>query len=305
VMESSLSILKGPRLKRLRETNCFYTAPGIESWTDYSNKTGVGRNGGREKLEGVIARIEEIHEFVPNIQANFIFGTDMDAGEEPVELTTEFIRRVPYAWPTINIPTPYGRTPLYDEYLAEGRILGSMPFAFYYMPNLVMTLKNYSPLEYYDRLIAIYSAANSVRLLAPRVASTPDYSLKALYFLRSFAFQGILSKLKRTRKRLAEDEEFRSFHEGRTTNLPTFYRKLYAKRLGRYAELISSAEMTPALEAAAEQPTRSITRKTAGAPHGEGTSAVAGTTESQGRPLLQDGPDRPQEAKANHGNLLR
>jgi len=68
IMESSLSILKGPRLKRLRETNCFYTAPGIESWTDYSNKTGVGRKGGREKLEGVIARLGEVHEFVPTFR---------------------------------------------------------------------------------------------------------------------------------------------------------------------------------------------------------------------------------------------
>ena len=254
VMESSLSILKGPRLRRLKETNCFYTAPGIESWSDYSNKTGVGRNGGRDKLEGVIARLGEIHEFVPNIQANFIFGTDVDDGEEPVDMTKEFIRRVPFVWPTINIPTPYGRTPLYDSYLAAGRILTSMPFAFYYMPYLVMTLKNYSPLEYYAKLIEIYSTANSHRLLWPRIVSTPDYSLKTLYVLRSFAFQGTLGKLRRTRERLQNDAEFRGFHEGRTSRLPAFYRQLYARRLGRYAELISEADMTPELEASTERP---------------------------------------------------
>jgi radical SAM superfamily enzyme YgiQ (UPF0313 family) len=258
VMESSLSILKGPRLKRLKETNCFYTAPGIESWSDYSNKTGVGRRGGREKLEGVIARMEELHEFVPNIQANFIFGTDSDEGKEPIEMTKEFIRRVPYVWPTINIPTPYGRTPLYDDYLAQGRILTSMPFAFYYMPYLVMTLKNYSPLEYYERLIEVYAAANSYRLLAPRIDSTPDYTLKILYFLRAFAFKGLLGKLTRTRNRLRDDVEFRRFHEGRTSKLPAFYRRLHAKRLGRYAELLSEADMTPELEASAKTPVRSI-----------------------------------------------
>ena len=260
VMESSLSILKGPRLKRLKETNCFYTAPGIESWTDYSNKTGIGRNGGREKLEGVIQRLGEIHEFVPNIQANFIFGTDMDRGKEPVEMTKEFIRRVPYAWPTINIPTPYGRTPLYDDYLAKGRILASMPFAFYYMPYLVMTLQNYTPREYYDNLIDLYSAANSLKLLGARIGSTPDYSLKALYVLRAFAFQGILAKLRRTARRLREDEDFRAFHEGRTARLPAYYRSLYSKRMGRYAELLSAADMTPDLEISAATPTRSIPR---------------------------------------------
>ena len=256
VMESSLSVLKGPRLRRLKETNCFYTAPGIESWNDYSNKSGVGRKGAREKLEGVIARMQEIHEVVPNIQANFIFGTDTDAGEEPVAMTKEFIRRAPYVWPTINIPTPYGGTPLYDDLLAEGRILLSMPFAFYYMPYLVMTLKNYSPIEYFDKLIEMYSTANSYRLLAPRIASTSDQSLRILYVLRAFAFQGILGKLRRTRKRFLEDEEFRSFHEGRTARLPAFYRNLYARRMGRYAELISEAEMIPTLEAPGDRPAR-------------------------------------------------
>lgn len=258
VMESSLSVLKGPRLRRLKETNCFYTAPGIESWTDYSQKTGVGRHGGREKLEGVIARLGEIHEFVPNIQANFIFGTDMDVGDDPVDMTKEFIGRVPYVWPTINIPTPYGRTPLYDDYLAEGRILTSMPFAFYYMPYLVMILKHYSPLEYYEKLIDIYSTANSYKLLGARIASTPDYSLKVLYVLRAFAFHGILGKLRRTLDRFRNDDEFRNFHEGRTSRLPAYYRQLYAKRLGRYAELLSEADMIPELETSAATPNRGI-----------------------------------------------
>jgi radical SAM superfamily enzyme YgiQ (UPF0313 family) len=247
IMESSLSILKGPRLKRLKETNCFYTAPGIESWTSYSGKSGVGRATGRDKLESVIQRMEEIHEYVPNIQANFIFGTDVDEGDDPVRLTREFARRVPYAWPTINIPTPYGGTPLYDELLASGRILTAMPFAFYYMPYLVMTLKNYGPLEYYEKLIEIYSTANAFALSWARVASTRDWSLKVLYGLRAFAFKGTLGKLKRTARRLRDDAEFRMFHEGRSSRLPAYYRGLYARRLGRYAGLISESEMIPVL----------------------------------------------------------
>jgi len=65
-----------------------------------------------------------------------------------------------------------------------------MPFAFYYMPYLVMTLKNYTPQEYYEKLIDIYSTANSLKLLGARIRSTPDYSLKMLYFLRAFASRG-------------------------------------------------------------------------------------------------------------------
>ncbi|MGH9362904.1 MAG: B12-binding domain-containing radical SAM protein, partial [Thermoanaerobaculia bacterium] len=137
IMESSLSVLRGSRLARLRDTNCVYVAPGVESWSDYSNKAGVGRSTGREKLESVVAHFAEMHDYVPGLQANFIFGTDGDQGEEPAALTREFIRRLPFVWPTVNIPVPFGGTPMYDRDLAEGRVLREMPFAFYYMPYMV------------------------------------------------------------------------------------------------------------------------------------------------------------------------
>ena len=54
IMESSLSILKEDRLVRLKRTNCVYVAPGIESWVDYSNKSGVGSKQGRDKLNQVL-----------------------------------------------------------------------------------------------------------------------------------------------------------------------------------------------------------------------------------------------------------
>ena len=248
-MESSLSILKGPRLRRLQATNCHYAAPGVESWTDYSNKAGVGAsNVGREKLERVVAHFQELHAYVPNLQANFIFGTDLDQGDEPVALTQEFVRRVPYVWPTVNIPTPFGGTPLYDQYLAQGRILTAMPFSFYYMPYLVLTLKHYSPQEYYDRMVRIYATANAWTLMGSRVAGTPSYTLKILNVLRTFGGQGILARLRGVQEQIKTDPEFRAFHEGRSRTLPAFYRHRYAERLGRYAELISAAEMTPEVE---------------------------------------------------------
>ena len=89
IVESSLSLLRGPRLQRLRDTNCFYIAPGIESWSDdYSNKAGVGRKTGLEKVRLVAEHLELLHSYVSGIQVNFIFGLDTDEGDEPVELTT-------------------------------------------------------------------------------------------------------------------------------------------------------------------------------------------------------------------------
>src|SRR4030095_12509491 len=112
VMESSLSILRGPRLHRLRETNCIYVAPGVESWTGYSNKSGVGRSLGEVKLASVVEHFQELHRYVPGLQANFLFGTDDDQGDEPVELTRRFIGRLPFVWPPLNHPIPFGGTPM-------------------------------------------------------------------------------------------------------------------------------------------------------------------------------------------------
>jgi radical SAM superfamily enzyme YgiQ (UPF0313 family) len=253
-MESSLSILKPARLERLRATNCHYVAPGVESWADYSNKAGVGLQTGRQKLDGVVAQFLELGEFVPNMQANFIFGTDLDAGDEPVELTQEFIRRVPRAWPVINIPTPFGGTPLHDHQLAEGRILATLPFSFYYMPHLVMTLRNYSPLEYYDRIIRIQESLAAWSSLPARGMRAPSPKMAIVNVLRGFAANGVLSRLKAMRSRLRDDAGLLRFHEGRVTKLPTYYRETYRRRLGRYAELLSASDSTPIMEAPAPAP---------------------------------------------------
>jgi len=248
IMESSLSILRGPRMHRLRETNCIYVAPGVESWTDYSNKAGVGRSVGHEKLESVVSQFEELHQYVPGLQANFLFGTDGDQGEEPAELTREFIRRVPFVWPTLNIPIPFGGTPMYDRQLAEGRILEEIPFAFYYMPHLIVRPRHYDPLSYYDLLIRLYRTVVSNRLLLRRVRSARTRGLRTLHTLRTLGMRAQLAQLQAIRSRIALDSEMRDFLDGRTRRLPAFYREQMKERLGSYAELLSEEDMRPRLE---------------------------------------------------------
>ena len=146
IVESSLSVLRGDRPKRLKETNCASMAPGIESWMDFSKKAGVGKMLGMQKVEQVAAHCREIQDNVPYIQGIFILGLDTDVGDEPFELTKSFMTLAPFVWPAINIPVPFGNTPLYDTHLSEGRLLRQMPFHFYYAPYLVTTLKHYEPL---------------------------------------------------------------------------------------------------------------------------------------------------------------
>jgi len=248
IMESSLSILKESRLHRLRATNCVYVAPGIESWSDYSNKVGAAGKGGRQKLEQLVAHFRLLGRFVPGMQANFLFGADVDRGAEPVDLTKEFVRKLPLVWPTINIPTPFGATPLHAKYVAEGRILRSLPFAFYYNPYLAITLRHYDPLTYYDHLIDMHDLLASRHMLTKRLLAKCRPAIRFIHSLRTFAARRELAAFRRVRNELVTDPAFAAFHEGRTERLPAYYHWAVRVRMGHYAELLSPADLTPVCE---------------------------------------------------------
>jgi radical SAM superfamily enzyme YgiQ (UPF0313 family) len=254
IMESSLTMLRGERMRRLSDTHCVMVAPGIESWTDYSNKAGLGRTGGPEKVDRVARHFQGLAEHVPYLQANFMFGLDTDSGDEPIALTKQFMDRTPFVWPTINIPVPFGGTPLHDELLAGGRVLTTMPFAFYYAPYLVTTLKNYDPVTYYEKLIELYSHAASTRMLRRRFASTSHRTVKWVNAARTASFRNDIAAFRHILQRLRTDNRFRAFHEGQRTPLPEFYRHQYDRMLGRYSGLLSEADRTPDLSPYPDRP---------------------------------------------------
>lgn len=254
IIESSLTVLRGARMHRLKETNCAMVAPGVESWTDYSNKAGVGRQSGEVKVDRVAAHFAELAENVPYLQANFIFGLDTDQGDEPVELTKRFMDRTPFAWPTINIPVPFGGTPLHDEMAAGGRILTSMPFNFYYAPYLVTTLKNYDPVTYYEKLADLYAHAASPEMLRRRLAASSHRAIGFVQRARTSGFRSDIASFHRILDMLRSDSRFLAFHEGRTSALPQFYQHTGDRMLGRYAELLTAADRTPDLTPAPARP---------------------------------------------------
>ena len=250
IIESSLTVLRGDRPRRLKDTNCAMVAPGVESWTDYSNKAGVGRTGGVAKVDRVAEHFAQLAENVPYLQANFMFGLDTDEGDAPVELTKRFMDKAPFAFPTINIPVPFGGTPLHDQLTADGRILAAMPFSFYYAPYLVTTIKNYDPVTYYEKLIELYSHASSPDMLRRRLRTTSHRAIAWVHRARTASFRADIRSFERIVRMLRGDREFLAFHEGRSTTLPAFYRGLGERMLGRYAELLSPAERTPDLSPA-------------------------------------------------------
>jgi Radical SAM superfamily len=248
MMEATLTVLRGDRLARLKATNCALVAPGVESWTDYSNKAGLGRTAGLEKVDRVVEHFHRLHENVPYLQANFMFGLDSDSGPQPAELTRLFMDRTPFVWPAINIPMPFGGTPVYQELVRENRILRAMPFGFYYAPYLVTTLKHYDPVTYYEQLVDLLGHASAPAMLRRRLASTGNRKIRLVHRIRTAGMRATLNSYRRILGMLRSDPRFRAFHEGRSAALPEFYQRRYQKMLGPYAGVLSAADRVPDLD---------------------------------------------------------
>lgn len=246
-IESSLSNLRPGRLQRLQDTNCFAVAPGVESWTDYSNKAGVGKAAGRVKLEQVSAHFHTLHEHIPYLQANFILGLDTDAGDDPFALTTEFIRRTPFVWTYINIPFAFGGTPLYNDFLSQSRILTRMPFTFYILPYLTLVLQHYDPITYYQKVLEAYSLITSGEMLRQRFRSQRHPFAKYMSYMRTLVTRPIAKKMRTILQHLKTDKAFYAFHAGESQVLPDVYAGLYQDQLGRYAELMPIEDSQPVL----------------------------------------------------------
>jgi radical SAM superfamily enzyme YgiQ (UPF0313 family) len=247
IMECSLSILKDHRMAMLAETNCAYAIVGVESWTEYYRKAGLAACNGPAKYDSVVRRVRALRQHVPNLQINFLFGTDGDAGDEPVALTKTFLNKIPGIWPVINPPLPLGGTPLFKAYLSKNRILASMPFCFYSLPYLCTVLKNYESLDYYERMTDLYAEATSLGVVARRVQGATSCLGRFFHLLRAANLKWTLWELRRIREMLRTDRRFRDFHQGKTKALPEFYRREYRRKLGPFAGLMTDTDMVPLL----------------------------------------------------------
>jgi radical SAM superfamily enzyme YgiQ (UPF0313 family) len=248
IIETSLSILRGSRLERLKNMGNFYIIPGVESWAAYSSKVGVGSvMNPLQKLDKVVEHFNIIRPYVTGIQANFLFGLDVDTGDEPIELTKEFASRVPFAIPNFNILVPFGKTPLYKKYLSEGRLLTSMPFTFYYMPYLVYMLKNYNPVTFYEKLIDMFSYISSRSMLLKRLQNAPAPFPAGYSLVKTLGNKQMIGRFRNILNLLNTIKQFRAFHEHETDVLPEFYHYQYEHLLGPYATLMSHEERKPIL----------------------------------------------------------
>lgn len=246
--EGSLNSLTEDRLQRLKKAGCLCVIPGIESWSAYSKKAGIrGSASAGEKLNAVVDRFNLIHQYIPIIQANLLFGLDTDEGDAPVLLNKEFISRTPYVAHSLNIPAPFGGTPLFERYLKGGRILETLPFTFYCKPYLATTLKNYTPIAFYEKLMEIFTHMTSFGILAGAVRTSENKTFKAYHPIRNLSLRLMLRTMGRILSLLKTDRGFRAFHEGESEILPEYYHQRYEALLGPYKGLISREERCPVM----------------------------------------------------------
>ena len=203
------------------------------------------------KYQARLSRLTEqftaLHEYVPGLQANFVLGLDSDAGDQPFTLTRKFFTDLPFVWPNLNLLTPYGGTPIYDRLASENRLLRNMPLALYCSPYLCYVPRNYSPLEYYDKLIALFEASVSPSLVLRRALSRDHPVIKLSRCAQTVAVRRDIIEMRRIRAALRTDPHMQHFHSGQRSDLPAFYLAHVGRRLGRYGHLLSAEELRPTL----------------------------------------------------------
>lgn len=249
MMESSLSVLRPDRIARLKETNCVLVAPGVESWTDYSNKAGVGRQGGIAKVERVVEHFRRLADHVPYVQGNLCSVWTPTAQMPPSSSRSSSwtARRSCGRHSTSPCPSAARRCTATSSAMA---ILEAMPFGFYYAPYLVTTLKNYDPVSYYEKLVELFAHVASPSLLVRRLRSTRHRLIKVVHLSRTAGGRTLVNRCREILRLLQSDPQFRAFHEGRSAALPEVYHHIYERTLKDYAGLLSRADRVPVLERA-------------------------------------------------------
>jgi hypothetical protein len=155
--------------------------------------------------------------------------------------------RTPFVWPVINIPQPFGNTPLFAKWQKEGRLLTTMPFYFYQMPYLVTRPKHYDPIEYYDKVIELQTYATSWSLLRRRLACTQRWDVQLMSITRTINIRRALSFFCKTLDRWRHDRHVLAFHRGDSRALPEVYEQILRRSLGAVSSLLTRSDLTPVL----------------------------------------------------------
>jgi len=122
--ESDVSIADDPELLALmREAGCAEVLIGLESPTAAGiDGVELRRNWKRGRFERYLNAIERIQSHGIAVNGCFVLGLDGD-GPEVFDAVADFVRESGQFDVQITVLTPFPGTPMYDRFLADGRLL--------------------------------------------------------------------------------------------------------------------------------------------------------------------------------------
>jgi hypothetical protein len=235
IAESSLSLLSEARLRRLKRNGFQALLPGIESWYTLGEKSRTGAAKGMEKVRRVAEHVNVVLRYVPYVQANFVFGLDVDEGAEPFELTKRFVDLVPAVYPSIQLLTAFGQAaPANLEYQRANRVT---PLPFHFLNNANganVQPKNYTWTAFYDHVLDLGRYALSWKAIGKRLRAGRGLTARWLNLVRgvSEGGRGWVRYTAEVGRRLVGDSKFRSYFERESPALPKFYEERVRRDLG-------------------------------------------------------------------------
>ena len=234
VAESSLSLLSEDNVKRMGRNGFVGMLPGIESWFDFGNKSRATRAHGSEKVRQISDHVNMILRHIPYVQTNFVLGLDQDEGDEPFELTKQFLDSSPGAYPAFSLWTSYGRAaPMNRQLQGDGRVL---PFPFHFLNStraMNVVPVNYTWDRFYDLAIDITRYSYSAKAMARRFVANNGFAAKSLNLVRAASSSRVAYQTK-TRGLLDSDRTVKDYFAGESTVLPEFYRAQIQRDLGAW-----------------------------------------------------------------------
>jgi hypothetical protein len=236
--ETTLSLLTPERVERLGKAGFVGLLPGIENWEGFGAKMGLGRATPDERMEHLSAKLRAFTNVIPFLQVNFVFGVEPEAEARQTPLTLEFLRRVPAAWPNLNLFQAWGRlSPLARSLARDGRLL-DVPFPLLDQKICVNVAGDFrASIRAY---IAVTEAAISRGAVQARLLANRGWQARVVNLLRG------LGREQRQRIRwqrrvlswLESDRGVRDFFDGRSAVVPPQLRALALQRVGPFASLL-------------------------------------------------------------------
>ena len=242
--QSSLSFLSSTRLARLARARFEVVVPGLESWFSCGAKLGgVGRPKGRDRVREAATSVNEILSAIPYVQVNFVFGLEGEPLGEGFELTEDFVRAVPAAWPTFNLITAWGvSSPLSRRLRTEGRIL-PVPFPLLDQKSCSNIVRpDGTVVDLYRGLAHLEERAFGVLRSAQRALGARRWEARIINLVRGpgAEMRERLQWHRRMVHLLEHDREFRGFFEGDPVSIPVELRERALRATGPFVDLLPS-----------------------------------------------------------------